>query len=77
MIDFIFSNESQRQPAREDLHINERQSGRVTDDMAAGQGQILWRRRSGGYVEPVGFHMATEESHPPVGDFRTESLCYL
>lgn len=37
MIDFIFSNKSQREPAREDLHINERQSGRVTDDMAVGR----------------------------------------
>lgn len=75
MIDFIFSNESQREPAREDLHINGRQSGRVTDDMAAGRDKdrCRWRRRNGGYVGPVGFHMATEGSPiPRLGDIMTE-----
>lgn len=55
-----------------DLHINGRQSGRVTDD--DDEMRETWAGRDkdrcrgeGGYVGPVGFHMATEDP-PPFGD---------
>jgi len=82
MIDFIFSNESEREPTREDLHINKRQSGGVTNDMAAGRDKETGAKEedSGDFVGSVRFHMTTEGSHPSLRISRTESqegLWYL
>lgn len=53
---------------REDLHINKRQSGGVTDDMAGGRDkEAVAEEDSGVFVGSIRFYMTTEGSYPHWG----------